>query len=271
MLKPNEAVRGVIFDLSGTVIDHGSRGPVVAFAELFARHGVEVSEAEARKPMGAHKRDHIRAMLGEPAIAERWLKATGREPGEDVLDSLYAEFTPLQIEVLERHSDVLPGVPEMTDELRRRGVRFASTTGFDSGMIGGLKRRTTAGGYSPEIIVCPDMAGGGRPAPWMAFHAARHMGIYPMRHIVKVGDTAADVAEAHNAGMWAVAVVATGNEIGLSSEQLAALPAGERQQRFDAVRRKFERLGAHYIIDAAASLAPVLDAVNERLARGERP
>jgi len=39
--------------------------------------------------------------------------------------------------------------------------------------------------------------------------------IYPMKTFVKLGDTPNDVAEAHAAGMWAVSVVRSGNEVGL--------------------------------------------------------
>lgn len=264
-------VQAVIFDLSGTVIDFGSRGPVVAFVELFARHGVTVTEEEVRVPMGSHKRDHIQAMLADPAIAERWTNAHGAAPGPQLPDALYPEFTALQVQVLERHCEVLPHVPEVVTELRRRGVRYASTTGFDSSMMDGLIRSVRANGFDPEIFVCPDLVGRGRPAPWMAFHAARHMELYPMRTFVKVGDTPADIAEAHNAGMWAVSVVATGNEVGLSREDLAALPEKDRAARFHAARRKFEDLGAHFVIDSVADLLPVLDSISMRLAAGERP
>lgn len=65
-------VRAVIFDISGTVLDFGSRGPACAFVELFSRHGVPITEQEARRPMGAHKRDHIEALLSDPGIAARW-------------------------------------------------------------------------------------------------------------------------------------------------------------------------------------------------------
>ena len=103
-------VRAAIFDLSGTALDYGSRGPVVAFVELFARHGVKVTEAEARGPMGTHKKDHIWAMLTDPSISQRWEKANDMKPTREMLDKLYEEFTPLQVEVLKRHCDVIPGV-----------------------------------------------------------------------------------------------------------------------------------------------------------------
>ena len=78
-----QGVRAVIFDISGTVLDYGSRGPVAAFVELFARHGVTISNEEARRPMGTHKLDHIWAVLTEPAICSRWVSeriARGERP-----------------------------------------------------------------------------------------------------------------------------------------------------------------------------------------------
>src|SRR5262245_318420 len=93
-------VRAVIFDISGTVLDYGSRGPVAAFIELFSRHGVNVSAEEARGPMGTHKRDHIWSMLSDPSIADRWAKAKGKRPDTAQLDALYEEFFPLQIEII---------------------------------------------------------------------------------------------------------------------------------------------------------------------------
>jgi phosphonoacetaldehyde hydrolase len=97
-LKPG--VRAVIFDVSGTTVDYGSRGPVVAFVELFKRHGVHVSEAEVRRPMGAHKKDHLWAMLTDSDISTRWAEAHGEKPDRAVLDHLYAEFPEVQRQAL---------------------------------------------------------------------------------------------------------------------------------------------------------------------------
>ena len=61
----------VIFDWAGTLIDHGCRAPLVAFLDAFEACGLPIDEATARKPMGAHKRDHVVEILGEPAVADR--------------------------------------------------------------------------------------------------------------------------------------------------------------------------------------------------------
>jgi len=271
MNQAESRVRAVIFDLSGTVLDYGSRGPVVAFVELFARYGVKVAPAEARAPMGSHKKDHIWSMLSDPSVSERWEAANGAKPTRALLDKLYAEFTPLQVEVLKRHCDVIPGVAETVQELRKRGIKIASTTGFDSGMMGDLIRQANRGGFTPDLFVSPDMVGEGRPAPWMAFYAARQLDIYPMKTFVKVGDTPNDVAEAHAAGMWAVSVVCSGNEVGLSQDEMESLSAAQRIAVVSAARARLAACGPHYLIDSAADLVPVIDEITARLARGDRP
>ncbi len=272
MSSSQQAVRAVIFDVSGTVLDYGSRGPVAAFVELFRRNGVEVTEEEARRPMGAHKMDHIGSVLSTPEVSERWAAAHGGAPSKDDVDRLFAQFVPLQMEVLRDHCDIIPGVPELTEELRRYGIRFANTTGFDSNMMVDLIPVAEEGGYKPDIWIGPDMVGGvGRPAPWMAFHAARHMGVYPMSHVVKVGDTLADIDEAHAAGMWAVSVVRHGNEVGLSQTVLNALPRSESAARMVAARERLAAKKPHFIIDSTADLMPVIEEISWRLTRGERP
>lgn len=269
---PNKpGVRAVLFDISGTVLDYGSRGPVVAFVELFARHGISVSTEDARRPMGTHKKDHILALLADPAVAARWRELQGILPDAQAVEQLYEEFRTLQIDVLKRHCDVIPGVPAVVQELRARGIRIANTTGFDSNMMTGLIRETKAGGYESELWVTPDLVGQGRPAPWMAFYAARQLNVYPMSAFVKVGDTPADVAEARAAGMWAVSVVECGNEVGLSQAELSALSAEARRARVSAARARLASCGPHYLINTTAELLPVVDEISARIARGERP
>jgi phosphonoacetaldehyde hydrolase len=264
-------IRAVIFDISGTVLDFGSRGPLVAFQELFARHGTPITAEEARRPMGAHKKDHIREVLADPGVARRWKAAHQQAADEATVEKLYSEFVPIQTEVVVRHADVIPGVPELVKALRARGIKIANTTGFVRQMITGLIPLAAQGGYTPDLWVCPDDVGQGRPAPWMIYHAAKQFGVYPMSAIVKVGDTPADIEEARAAWTWSVAVLNHGNEVGLSSEELAALSEPERLARLETARTRLLSAGPHYIIDKTASLLPVIDLIDSRLARGDKP
>jgi len=67
-LKGDKIIEAVIFDWAGTTVDYGCFAPVQAFIETFKNEGIEVSFDEVRQPMGALKRDHIRALLEMPRI-----------------------------------------------------------------------------------------------------------------------------------------------------------------------------------------------------------
>jgi phosphonoacetaldehyde hydrolase len=125
--------------------------------------------------------------------------------------------------------------------------------------------------FVPDCAVCVDDVPAGRPEPWMALRCLIELRAYPAEACVKIGDTAPDVHEGLNAGMWTIAVAKTGNEIGLPLAVVESLPAAELKARLAAAYQRLAAAGAHYVVDGIADVPPVLDVIGERLARGERP
>src|SRR5689334_20609296 len=105
-------LQGVILDWSGTTVDYGCFAPTVVFIELFKEQGVPITMAEARRPMGAYKRDHIQQIMYMPAVAARWQTARNRPPGDSDVETLYQAFVPRQIECIAAYADLIPGVKE---------------------------------------------------------------------------------------------------------------------------------------------------------------
>jgi phosphonoacetaldehyde hydrolase len=257
--------RAVIFDWAGTTVDYGSRAPTAAVLEIFRRSGVEISAAEARGPMGLAKRDHIAAILSLPRIAAAWQQVHGQSPAEAEVDRLYGEFLPLQKEVLAQHADVIPGVPEILAECRRRGLGIGSTTGYTRALMDVLDPLGRRGGFDPDVVICSDDVARGRPAPWMHFRAAEKLNAFPPSALVAVDDTPVGIEAGRNAGAWTVAVTKSGNSLGLSPAEAAALDPGELQRRIDVATAQFKTLGADYVIESVADLLPVLDEIANRL------
>ena len=113
---PRGGIRLVVFDWAGTTVDHGSCAPVAPFVTAFARQSIELSTAEARGPMGVHKRDHVRALFTLPAVSDRWRALYHRDWTEADVESVYEEFVLLCY--LEDHGDISSLAP---DRQRRRG------------------------------------------------------------------------------------------------------------------------------------------------------
>jgi len=264
-------VKLVILDWAGTTMDYGCYAPAVVFVEVYRRHGVEISMEQARRPMGLHKRDHIKAISQIEEVAEAWKKAHGRPVTEQDVDAMFADFQPLQLACLADYADLIPGTLETVAALRERGIAIGSTTGYFTEAMELIKKEAARRGYVPDSSVCATQVPAGRPHPWMVLQNMFNTGIYPSEAVVKVGDTKPDIGEGLNAGVWTVGLAKTGNEMGLNREEIEALDAETRERKLAQAREGLARSGAHYVVDTIADLLPVIDDVDARLARGERP
>jgi len=241
------------------------------FVEVFKRQGVEISIDEAREPMGAHKMDHIRLVSQIPAVARRWEAVHRCPPTEKDVAAMFEAFVPLQLDCLADYAELIPGTRETVDAMRRRGLKIGSTTGYTGPMVKLLMAEAAKRGYQPDSTVCATDVPAGRPAPWMCLTNAQNLNVYPMEAMVKIGDTLPDIAEGLNAGMWTIGLAKTGNEIGLSEVEIDALPQAEYQRRAARAYQRLSQAGAHYVVDTIADVLPCLDAIDRRLAGGDRP
>ena len=266
-------VKALVLDWSGTTADAYVVAPAVVFVEVFKNQGVEISMAEARGPMGLRKDLHIKALTEDPAIRERWKGGYGKYPDQGDVDTMFADFVPLQLDCLRKYTDLLPGVAEVISRLQAGGIKIGSSTGFTRAMVDILEEEAAKQGYRPDASVAGDeVTHGARPAPHMVYKNLDMLGIQTIQSVVKVDDTISGVGEALNAGCWGVGVVRYSNYMDVDTpEQGASLSPAEIERRMAKTRDILEKAGAHYVIDSLADIEPVIDDVNARLARGEKP
>lgn len=264
-------LKGVILDWAGTTMDYGCFAPAVVFIEVYKRKGVDITIEEARGPMGAHKKVHIREISQTPSVAKRWEAIHGRLPNEKDVGEMFEEFVPLQLQCLADYADLIPGTNETIAEYRKAGMKIGSTTGYTGEMMDLLQEEAKKRGYVPDASCCATQVPAGRPHPWMCIQNAIDLQIYPMESFVKIGDTLPDISEGLNAGMWTIGLAMTGNEMGLTEEQVKALDPEERQSKLNKAYERMAQTGAHYVVDSITDTLPLIDEINARLSRGERP
>ena len=264
-------LKAVLLDWAGTTMDYGCFAPAVVFMEVYKRKGVEISIEEARAPMGAHKKVHIRTISRDDGVAQRWEQVHGREPNECDVEEMFRDFVPLQLACLADYADLIPGTLEAVAEMRRRGLKIGSTTGYTREMMDVLQTEAKRRGYEPDSTVCATQVPAGRPHPYMCLQNAILLQTYPMEAMVKIGDTLPDIEEGFNAGMWTIGLAKTGNELGLTEERIAALDPDVLQAKLARAYQRMQHSGAHYVVDGISDVMPVLDDINARLQRGERP
>jgi len=250
-------LRGLVLDWAGTTIDYGSLAPVEVFRAVFKKIGVDVTEAEARGPMGQAKIDHIRKMLEMDRIQKKWQSLFGRPSRQEDVEDLYANFLPLQKTVLANHSGVIPGVAEAIASLRSQGLRIGSTTGYTRELMDVVEPLAAGQGYSPEATVCSDEVAAGRPAPWQVYRAAEKLGIYPMSDLAVVDDSIAGIESGLHAGCWTIAIAQTGNAMGLDRAACEALSKSDLEDRLEKIAERFLSQGAHLVVRSVADIPAI--------------
>lgn len=266
-----ERLAAVVFDWAGTVVDFGSHAPMGAFVELFATQGVAITIAEARVPMGLPKWDHIQALGRLPRVAQAWQEAHGRAMTDADVDRLYALFTPMNRAAIPRHAALIAGVPELMAALRRRGLKIGSTTGYNREIMDVLVPLAAAQGFAPDNLVCAGDVPENRPSPLGMYRCFLDLGVWPAHRVVKVDDTVPGLLEGRHAGCWTVAVLASGNEMGLTEPAWQALSDAQRASARAAAAGGLAAGHADFAIDTVADLPAVLDEIEHRLAADERP
>ncbi len=264
-------LQAVILDWAGTTVDFGSFAPTAVFLRLFEREGVPITAVHVRLGMGLMKKDHLRSILELDDVRERWQQVHGVWPDEHVVDTIYADFEPLQIECIADYADPIPGLHETISFVRSQGWKIGTTTGYTRPMMEALLPAAAERGYAPDAWVTPSDVPAGRPYPWMCYDLAIKLQVSPMHAMVKVGDTLPDIEEGLNAGMWTVGIALSGNMLGATLDEFSVLTGDEILTQRVAILRRFYAAGAHFVVDTIADLPRVLDEIDERLRRGEHP
>jgi phosphonoacetaldehyde hydrolase len=263
-MKPLQ-IKAVVFDWAGTVIDFGSQAPMGAFVELFQRHGLRISIAEARVPMGMPKWHHIQALGQQPRIARLWEQVHGRPFDDSDVDVLYEEFTPMNAASVVNHARLIDGTLDTLAWLRARGVRIGSTTGYNRAIMNVVVPLAAAQGFSPENVVCADDLPESRPSPMGMRHTMELLGASHPRQVVKVDDTVPGLLEGRNAGCWTVAVMASGNALGMSELEWQATAESSRAALRAHARESLSGGQADFFIDTVADLPGVIEQIEARL------
>jgi phosphonoacetaldehyde hydrolase len=266
-------VKALILDWSGTTADAYVLAPAVVFVDVFKKHGVEIAMAEARGPMGLRKDLHIKALTEVPEIRERWKSVHGSHPGQNEVDAMFADFVPMQLDCLRQYTKLLPGVAETIQAFQKQGIKIGSSTGFTRAMVDILEADAKEQGYVPDASVAGDeVINGARPKPFMVYKNLDMLDVSPVQSVVKVDDTVSGVGEALEAGCWGVGIARYSNYMDINSfEHEASLSETDMERRLNHTRETLRKAGAHYVVDNFDQLTAVVEDVNMRLARGEKP
>ncbi|MCI8338595.1 MAG: HAD-IA family hydrolase [Lachnospiraceae bacterium] len=182
-------MRAVIFDLDGTLLDTLEDLKDSLNVVLDKKHLPERTLEEVRQFVG----NGIHNLI-ERAVPE----ATSGE----VVEQIFLDFRKHYLAHCQDKTCAYPGIPELLEELERRGVSMAIVSNKADAAVKELAKT-----YFPKVKVAIGEREGiaRKPAPDSVFEAMRSLGAAGGETLY-VGDSDVDIATAENAGLPCVSV-----------------------------------------------------------------
>ena len=269
MKEKNNKISMVVFDWAGTTVDYGSCAPMDVFKMVFDEAGIYLSRQEINGPMGMEKKAHIRSLLSLENAKKQWQERYGRAWTEEDVNILYERFEEKLREVVADYSKPIDGVVETVEILREQGIKIGSTTGYNNDIMSRVIPAAEKLGYVPDCVITPDITGLGRPTPFMLFECMKQLKVFPVKSVVKVGDTIADILEGKNAGVWSIGLLEGSNLLGLREEEYQNLSEKVLEELKKETTMKYKNAGADIVIDNIKELPAVIERLNQMMEQGE--
>jgi phosphonoacetaldehyde hydrolase len=170
-------------------------------------------------------------------------------------------FVPMNEEVVADYATLVPGALDPVKALRAGGLKIGSTTGYTRSIMERVLPLAKAQGYEPECVICADDMKHGRPTPMNMYQCFIALDVWSASAVIKVDDTEPGIAEGVAAGCLTVGVALSGNAVGKTPEELAALSAAKIAPLREHATALLKSAGADHVIDTVADLPALIERV----------
>jgi phosphoglycolate phosphatase len=196
------AIRGILFDKDGTVVDYWRTWlPVNRAAALYAARG-DAALAAGLLRLGGQDPETDRITPGAPLAAGDLMdiaRAFAAHPGVAAASELVAGLERVFVEGAAAHSVLIDGAHAAIEELRRRGFRLGiATNDSAAGIEASLAQHDILGRF--DFAAGCDSGYGGKPGPGMAVAFCEAMDL-AREEVAVVGDAVHDLAMGRAAGV----------------------------------------------------------------------
>lgn len=145
------------------------------------------------------------------------------------------------------------------------GIKIGSTTGYNQQMANLVNDAAKEQGLVVDALVnVSDTNDIGRPYPYMIFKCMEELEIVSVDQVMKVGDTTVDIEEGINAGIYSVGLIEGSSQLGLDEDEVKALSASEKEERYPQVKEAYEKAGAHEVVTSLADIADLVERLNQQ-------
>jgi len=262
-------IRACIFDLGGTIVDKYSLSPFISFKQAFNQKKIMINNHLIYKDMGMEKKEHIKLILQNKKVSEKWNNLYNDYPSFKDVSELYQLFNQNQ-EINCKNIDILPETPKCINYLQMNTIKTGTTTGFSKENAFHIKNLLESNDIQLDSYVsstCLSNHNGEfftRPNPGMIFQNLVNMNIDNSSNVIKVDDTNVGIEEGKNAGCITVGVARWSTYMKVLPKDVSTITDEEVNERLKESRKFLNQSNPDYIIDTLDELPIIIRQINAK-------
>ena len=258
-MKPKKKIRLIIFDISGTIIDHGSLATIYAFKSALSKYGIKITNDIIKIDMGIRKIDHLKKILKHNIINSQWKVKFNKNPTKRDIDTIIKIFDKkLKIEVLRRTS-YIQGFTKLVNFLRIKNIKIGLTTGYPKNILNLILKKMRLKGFRPDYSVSSSEVKRGRPHPDMTLKVMKKLNISTPSEVIKVDDSLSGIQEGKKAKVHTVGILLSGINLAMSKLQRKKLKPSSLKKLRKININLFKKVKTDFLIDDISELKNLIN------------
>lgn len=253
-----DKIKGIIFGDCGTLIDPGSKVPILSMMKVFSDNCVPIHKKEVKRFYGMTNRVHISALLSTPEISKRWYNEKNVYPtGKDV-DNLTKRLLTEQKILLNMNGSTIPSVLNMCNTLFQNDIKIGISSILPTEVVKyALELNPTLNNFVDYYVGLDNF----KSSVTGIEKLMEKMEIEYPHEIIKVDSHREGLLEGSRVGCWVAGVPKYGYKMGFSDLETIKvsgyLPHLYDQKTKDAYN-SISGMGTHYVMDDIVNIMDIV-------------
>ncbi len=250
-----QKVNGVIFNLTGTLMDHGGQAPQSAIKSGFLAYGIHVPGQVIREYAGQTIHNQVNLICGREYILKQWDLINDRPFKQSDVNMIsnraYRELS----ESISKHAILIDGTSELTQKLSEHGIRIGITSEYGYHITHSVLDKLVSQGLVYDNLICIDQSE--HPTETILAKWYQSSGNY--NEYVKIGSTDIDIWEGLITGIHTCNMVDSSQLMGLTKQELSSTIRENYNFISSDIIKRWERINCKYYAKTIEELAELFD------------
>ncbi len=199
--------KGVIFDLSGVLVDFGVKVPMLAMAHAFHLNNIFVSDNLLRFGIGKPLSQYIKSLCYIYHNQHNYKKVEN-------------DFKKSLIYLTQNnYNSPINGSIELLHKLKNKDIKIGIMTVYDRKYLDLIKSQLNKDGIIYDSIICSDDHIKPRPDPWQLLHLTERLNVNP-NECIKIGESSLNICETRNANFNNIQVIDSSSDMNVDEQEL---------------------------------------------------